>query len=58
MDNYGWILQNNYGYFRIRMDIMPAIDPAGNSMWFSALLACRGVQLDRGHLSHVLHIMG
>jgi hypothetical protein len=38
------------------MNIMPDIDPAGNS--FSALQACSGVQLDLDPLLHVLHING
>jgi hypothetical protein len=37
---------------------MPDIDPAGNSIWFSALPGCSGVQLDRDLLLHVLHING
>ncbi len=40
------------------MDILPAIDPAGNSIRFSALPTCRCVQLDRDLLLHVLHING
>ncbi len=34
------------------------IDPAGNSIWFSAIPACSGVQLDWDLLLHVLHING
>ncbi len=40
------------------MDIMPDIDPAGDSIWFSAIPACRGVQLDWDLLLHALHING
>ncbi len=59
MSGYAWIFMNGYfriikGYFRIIMHIMPAFDPAGNSIWFSALSACSGVQLDRDLFLHVL----
>ncbi len=33
----------------------PVIDPAGKSIWVSALPACSGIQLDQELLLHVLH---
>jgi hypothetical protein len=61
MDGYFRIFKDKNGYYAF-IDIQsPDIDAAGyssNSTWFSAIPACRGVQLDRDLLLHVLHING